>query len=117
AGTAGIWALVRGIRTGWLRAAFSRVGQVLRRPTVSIGTILIVLAIGIPATLKATKLRRERERVVMPWLNQLESHLTDVVVDEIRKSITGRNVGDHSRIPIPPAAHALLDDSRVKDGN
>ena len=116
-GLALIWAFVQGIRTGRLRRFIMRVGGVVRKPIVWGGGTFIVLAVGIPVTIHAHRLHNRREQAVLPWLNELETRLSDAFVADLKRDHVSPKPALHEKIPVSAAAHTLLDDRRIKDGN
>ena len=116
-GLAFIWALVEGIRTGALRRFFIQVGRVVSKPIVWASGTAIVLAVGVPVTIHAHLLHGTRERLVIPWLDELETKLSEPFVAEIRREHTSAKPIQNVETPMPAAAHALFDDPRIKEGN
>jgi 4-amino-4-deoxy-L-arabinose transferase-like glycosyltransferase len=116
-GAALLWALVRSIRTGWLGHFCSRLIHTVRRPVVFGSVILILCAVGIPVTLYAKHTRRTHQDMSFAWLDELEAKLTDDFIGRIKRDHTPSTLRDDSKMPVSPAAHALLVDARIKGEN
>jgi hypothetical protein len=116
-GGALIWAFVRSVRTGWLARFLVRAFSIIRRPVVWGSSILVVMAIGIPATLHSQRIRNVRQAIAFPWLDELEVKLTDEFIEEVKRDHTPAKAGSNSKIPVSIAVHALLADARIKGDN
>lgn len=116
-GGALVWAFVRSVRTGLLARFLVRAINIIRRPIVWGSSVLIVMAIGVPATLHAQRIRKAHQEIAFPWLDELEAKLTDEFIDGIKHDHAPAKAGSDSKIPVSTTAHALLADARVKGDN
>jgi hypothetical protein len=105
-----------GIRSGKLGRSAAQLWQTLRQPVVW-GTIAVaLLAVGIPATIRAHRVHTARQTLVLPWLDQLEHDLRDDVVADLKARLP-QAPHRYQQFPIPPAIESLLGDARVQAGN
>lgn len=116
-GGALIWFLIKSIRTGLFRRFFVRSFLTVRKPMVWGSTIFILLAIGVPTTFHAQRIRKAHERSAFKWLDELETKLNDSFIEEIKRDHQAEKANSESRIPISAAAHSLLSDARIKGDN
>jgi hypothetical protein len=112
-----LWAFVRSIRTGWLARFCSRLIHTFRQPVVFGSAILILCAVGIPVTLYAKHIRNAHQNMAFAWLDELEAKLTDDFIVGIKHDQEPSTLPGDSKMPISPAAQALLVDARIKDDN
>jgi 4-amino-4-deoxy-L-arabinose transferase-like glycosyltransferase len=116
-GVALLWAFVRSIRTGWLGHFCSRLIHTVRRPVVFGSAILILCAVGIPVTSYAKHIRKAHQNMAFAWLDELEAKLTDDFIVGIKRGHAPSTLRGDSKMPISPAAQALLVDARIKGDN
>lgn len=116
-GFALLWAFVRSIRTGSLRQACLRLVHTVRRPVVCSSAILILCAVGIPATLFAKHTQKTHQDMAFAWLDELEAKLTEDFVAEIKRDHPPSTPRGDSGIPISGTAKTLLMDTRIKGDN
>lgn len=115
-GAALLWALVRGIRTGWLRRFFINFGQAVRKPPVWGTAIVVAVPLAIAATIQANRLHTPRNQIALPWLNELETKLSDPFVAELKRDHVQPGTAEYSKIALSQKASALFDDPRIKAG-
>jgi hypothetical protein len=106
------WALVRSIRTGSLVRVCSRCLRIMRRPVVYGGMIVVLSVLAGPPALYAWHIRKTKQAIVYPLLDEVEAALTDDFVAGLKRDHTSSTL---EKIPLSPSAQRLL--QKIKSGN
>jgi hypothetical protein len=112
-----IWALARGIHTGKLLRFFISFGKAVRKPPVWGTAILVIVPLAIAATVQANRVHTPHAQLAMPWLDELETKLSDSFVAELKRDHITPGMAEHSKIALSDKSRALFDDSRIKAGH
>jgi len=112
---AAIVALGLGLRSGSLRQFCSGTLRVVCKPFIWVSLLVLFLGIAIPLTIHARHLRQPRQTLVIKWLDDIETSLSDEIVRELKNGATASAQFD--KMAVPDSARALLGDSRIALGN
>ena len=113
--SAAVLALGLSLRSGSVLRFASGMWHLVCKPFIWGSAIVLVLGITIPLTIHARHLRQPRQAIVLKWLDDIESSLSDDIVRELKKSASSRH--EYEKMPIPQLVRALLEDSRIRLGN
>jgi hypothetical protein len=107
---------LRKLRAGEVQRFFARAATTARNPILWASLLALLLAIGVPLTLRAHRVHSAREQFAIRWLDEVEARLSDEVVATL-KAHAGEHGERYVKLPIPAAADALLKDPRISAGN
>lgn len=65
----------------------------------------------------AHRIQKTHQDMAFAWLDELETKLTDDVIETIRRDHTPARADSDSKIPLSAIAHAILTDPRIKGDN
>ena len=114
-GSAGVLAMFRNVRAGEVQRFFRNAAATARRPAVFGTVLLMTLAIGIPVTVRAHRVRSAREQFAMKCLDEVEAQLTDGIIAQL-KAHPSPQPASFEKLAIPTAAEPLLRDPRIAAG-